>query len=171
MEAAAHKGIKMRRLGGDLIAYPVALRVLPRERSILIDGKKFSILRPSVVLEMVAEQQRRKPEVASERFLEVLYAAYRTVCGKDGLGQPVTLARIYEVLTLLPGSASAYTEIEFVRDICVLDHQGPRQTKSGAVVSLPASTGAKDQRRVYSFVGADGEAVQYYGVQFSERTQ
>lgn len=168
IEAAAKAGIALRQLGNELIAFPVVLRVLSRERLILLDGKKLSLLRPSVVVAQLIARRNRKPAMSSERFLEVLHSAYRTVSGREALGQPVALARIYEALTLLPGSASGYTEVEFARDLCVLDHEGPRRTKSGAVVSLPASTGTKDQRRVYSFVGPDGDAVHYFGIQFAE---
>src|SRR5439155_26194386 len=103
IDAAARSGISIRKLGSELIAFPTVLRVLARDRSILVDGKKQSLVRPSAVVAHLVEIRNRKPAMTSDRFLEVLYSAYRTLSGKDGGGQAVALSRIYEVLTLLPG--------------------------------------------------------------------
>jgi len=89
------------------------------------------------------------------------------VVGKE-YGKTVTLASIYDALTLLPGSTANYDQTDFVRDLFLLDRSGLKMTKSGAGYSLPASTGTKAAKGTYSFVAPDGETVSYYGMRFSE---
>jgi hypothetical protein len=52
--------------------------------------------------------------------------------------------------------------------LLLLDRSGLTRTKTGAKLSLPASTGTKGSKGTFSFVSPDGETVTYYGLQFSE---
>ena len=99
--------------------------------------------------------------------MEVLQRTYRLLAGAD-YGKTVALSRIYETLTLLPGTTATYDQTDFVRDLFLLDRSGIRKTRSGIAYSLPASTGTKAARGTYSFVAPDGETVTYYGIRFSE---
>lgn len=153
--------------GDELMAFPFVLKVVPKERALRITGKKTTILRPSSVVALL--ERSKKPKHTNERLVEAFFEAYRVLVGPN-LGRAVTLRRIYEVLTLLPGADSHYPEAEFIRDVFAIDRHGPRTTKAGHALSLVGSTGTKIKRDVLAFVGPEGELVEYYGITFSERT-
>lgn len=113
---------------------------------------------------MLKANQTKKAKFAPDRFLEVLYRAYRLVAGKEGSGKAVPLSSIYEAMTLLPGTSSEYDKTDFGRDMFLLDRSEITQTRSGAKLSLP-NTG----RGVFvSFVSPEGEPVNYTGISFTE---
>jgi hypothetical protein len=168
LECARQNAVVLRDALGLLSAYPTTIRVVPKEHALVIDGKRTSVVRPSAVVALLKRNRDRSGSMPGEKFIETLYSAYRLVCGSEGRGQPQALARLYEVLTLLPGVSSQYTESAFIRDVSTLNFEGPHQTRSGARLSLPASTATKTQRGVYTAVGPDGEVTQYVGVQFTE---
>lgn len=171
LECARQNGVAMREALGLLSAYPTTVRVAPKEQALVIDGKRTSVLRPSAVVTLLKKNRDRSGAMSGEKFIETLYSAYGLVCGAGGRGQPQALSRLYEVLTLLPGVSSQYTEAAFIRDVSTLNFEGPHQTRSGARLSLPASTATKTQRGVYTAVGPDGEVTQYVGVQFTEANE
>ncbi len=166
LEFLRRSGVPAFAHGPDLMTFPFVLRILPKERAIRINGKKSGVLRPSALRDLL--NRNRKPKFPNEKLLEMIYAAYRVVVGEQGGGRAATLRRIYDALTLIPGSENDYSEAEFVRDIYAVDRDGPHQTRSGARVSLVGSTGTRNKRDVFSFVGPDGELVEYFGVQFTE---
>ena len=166
-DAARQVGLHVLRLEHSLAVFPSVVRILPDERAARIDGKKISILRPSKLVEILKKRQLKKPKFGTERFLETLYGAYKILSGRDGFGGVVELAKVYQALTLLPGTSSEYDESEFSRDLFLLDRSGLNATKSGARISLPASTGTKGGRG-YSFASPDGEIVTFYGIRFTE---
>jgi hypothetical protein len=174
-KAANVSGLTIHERDGQLISHPSIIRVLPGERSVRIDRKKISAIRPSRLVEMLVENQKKKPRFSPERFLEAIYKAYALLAGeddsakliKDGkAGAVVLLVNIYDVFTSLPGSTREYDQTDFARDIYFLDTSSVNTTKSGARVSFPSSTGSRGSRTL-SFVGPDGEQITYYGVTFS----
>lgn len=165
LETAAASGIQLQRVGDALVAFPVVIRVAGKDRSLVIDGRRSNVVRPSAVVAHVQARLNEKSALPPERLIEVLYRAYRAVCPEGDRGRAVMLSSIYEVLTLLP---TTYSELDFARDLTLLNQSGLRATKSGAVISLPASTGTKDRRKVYSFIDASGNVVEYFGIQFRE---
>lgn len=168
ISAAKAAGLEIRRSEERLVAYPALLRILPSDGAVQINRKKVSTIRPSKLIASLKAEQQKKPRFTAERFIESLYAAYRLVVGKEQMGKPALLGAIYEALTLLPGGTTAYDKSEFGRDIFLLDRSGIVRTKSGAQLSLPASTGTKTTSKTFTFVAPDGELVTYYGVSFSE---
>jgi hypothetical protein len=80
----------------------------------------------------------------------------------------VLLADVYQAFTLQPGAQNEYSSADFARDIFLLDRSGLSTTRSGARLSLPASTGTRSARNTFTFVAPDGEVVTYYGLQFTE---
>ena len=80
----------------------------------------------------------------------------------------VPLERIYKLFTSLPGTRREYATTDFARDIYRLETSGQTTTRSGASVSFPASTGTRSAKGLFTFVGPDGQDVQYYGVRFTE---
>src|SRR5262249_13197664 len=93
--------------------------------------------------------------------------AYQLVVGASGQ-RGATLAEVYRALTLLPNAAKEYDRSDFARDLYSLQSSGTTTTKSGARLSLPASTGTKGSTSIFTFVSPDGQQVLYYGIEFSE---
>lgn len=167
VNTAKAENLSIQRRDEGLIVFPSILRILPSERAVKINRKKSQALRPSRVVKTLRDIQSRKQKGTPENLLEMLHRAYRLVVGTE-YGKTVTLASIYDALTLLPGSTANYDQTDFVRDLFLLDRSGVTRTKTGASYSLPASTGTKASRGTYSFVAPDGETVSYYGIRFSE---
>jgi hypothetical protein len=170
LEAAQLEGLQIQQLDEGLVAFPSIIRLLPSERAVRVNRKRVGAIRPSCLAKVLKASQLKKPKASTEQFLEVLHRAYRLLVGAD-YGKTVVLMSIYDALTLLPGSTSTYDQTEFVRDLFLLDRSAVDRTKSGAVCSLPASTGTKGNKGTFSFVAPDGETVTYYGIRFSETTE
>ncbi len=167
IQVAAAANLQIQQLDEGLVVFPSILRVLPVERAVRINRKKTAAVRPSHVVKALQAIQARKPKASVEAFLAVLHRAYKLLAGKE-YGKTVALAAVYDALTMLPGSTASYDHTDFVRDLFLLDRSGATRTKSGAVCSLPASTGTKAAKGTFSFVAPDGETVTYYGIRFSE---
>jgi hypothetical protein len=167
---AQAEGVPVQRLDDGYLLHPSVLRILPAERSVTIDRKRVPVVRPSRLLRKLKVIQSAKPMIGSEQFLELLHRAYRLLAEKQ-YGRTISLAAIYETLTLMPGSAASYGQTEFARDLFLLDRSGVTKTKAGATISLPASTGTKGARGTFSFVSPDGEPVTYYGIRFLEGSE
>lgn len=167
INTARMENLPIQRRDEGLVVFPSILRILPGDRAVRINRKKVQAIRPSRVVKSLRDIQSRKQKGTPEALLEVLHRAYRLIVGTE-YGKIVTLASIYEALTLLPGSAAGYDQTDFVRDLFLLDRSGVRTTKSGSGFSLPASTGTKSAKGTYSFVAPDGETVSYYGIRFTE---
>jgi len=155
-----------------LYCYPSLLRVLAAERTILIDRGRERRLRPTVVAAHLRTLQDRPPRFKPEAFLEALFRAYRALVQRHAAGKleaaPVErLARVYELLTLLPGQAREYSSHEFARDIYLLDRSGVTETREGFVVSFPASTGTKSASGVITAITEHGQERRYWGIAFS----
>ncbi len=170
LAAAAAAGLRIDRRDGALVSFPSIVRILPQARALKVDRRKLPALRPSTVVEALKANQTKKPTFATERFLETLYRSYRLIVGAGGNGSVAPLTTIYDSLTLLPGSAADYGTSDFARDLFLLDRSGVSRTKSGARVSLPASTGTKTARGVFTFVAPDGHILTYYGIRFDGAT-
>ncbi|MGO9059750.1 MAG: hypothetical protein ACLQU2_20575 [Candidatus Binataceae bacterium] len=167
LAAAEAAGLKMQPRDGLLLCYPFIIRILPTERSVRINKTRFSGLRPSRLVTKLMADQGRKTRAAMQPFLEALYSAYQLVCNGDGQGGSVPLVRIYRAFTMLPGSAYDYSRDDFARDLFSLDRSGITETRSGARLSLPASTGTKAPANTFVCVAPDGEVVTYYAIRFS----
>jgi hypothetical protein len=167
MDTAKAEHLQIQRRDEGLIVFPSILRILAGDRAVKINRKKSQALRPSRVVKTLRDIQSRKQKGTPENLLEMLHRAYRLIVGGE-YGKTVTLASIYDALTLLPGSTANYDQTDYVRDLFLLDRSGVKRTKSGATYSLPASTGTKGAKSTYSFVAPDGETVSYYGLRFSE---
>ncbi|MFN0107171.1 MAG: hypothetical protein ACKV2U_34375 [Bryobacteraceae bacterium] len=167
IDVAKAESFQIQRLDEGLVVFPSIVRILPSEGVVKINRKKVAAVRPSHLVKTLRDIQSRKPKGTPEAILEVLHRAYRLIVGTE-YGKTVTLVRIYDALTLLPGSTANYDQTDFVRDLFLLDRSGVTRTKSGATYSLPASTGTKGAKATYSFVAPDGETVSYYGIRFSE---
>jgi len=161
---------------GALISYPSIVRLLPSDCAVKIDRKKVSTIRLEFLVNLLIRNQTKKSNFAAARLLEAMYNVYKDIVGKtsssadSGMSAPVVpLARIYKLLTSLPGVAREYDRSDFARDLYTLEVDGPHNTRKGAKVSFPSSTGTRRRSSdVFAFIGPDGNRVEYYGVQFTE---
>jgi hypothetical protein len=170
LAAAENAGLKMQPRDGLLVSYPFIVRIMPADRAVRINKTRFTELRPSRLVAKLKADQNRKARAAVQPFLEALHSAYELVTAKHGEGASVPLTRMYRAFTMLPGSAADYSRDDFARDLFSLDRSGVTQTRSGARLSLPASTGTRSPGSVFICVAPDGEVVTYYAIRFTEGT-
>ena len=172
LEAAEQIGLKIFEQDDRLYCYPFLIRILPNERSVLIDKAREKRLRPSVLVRHLKELQNKPVRFKPEAFLECLFLAYSRVVasrGKDlhSTGVVVKLLDIYRLLTLLPGQSNEYSLQEFARDIYLIDQSRVAKTKKGLVVSFPASTGTRSTPSPITVIAQSGYEKKYYGISFA----
>ena len=169
--AAQDAGVKIYEHDGVIFSYPVLVRIEPDLGAVRIDKRLEPNIRPELLAQQLKKAQSVEPRSRSDRFIESLYAAYTLVLkSTDSQGNiDVSLSRIYEVFTLLPGAGKEYTLLDFTRDIYALDTSGISETKAGARMSLTASTVSRERgTKILTFVARDGHEKQYAAVKFSE---
>lgn len=172
LETAARLDVAIFEQDERLYCYPSLVRVLPAERTLLIDRARERRLRPSLVVEHLRALHERPPRFRPGDFLTTLFNAYRVLVerhGSDALerGPVEQLGQVYELLTLLPGQSREYSRQEFARDIYLLDRSGITKTRDGFVVSFPASTGTKSARGVITAITEAGQERRYWGIAFT----
>ena len=174
---ASKLGLEIHERDGRLISHPSMVRILPSDRAVRIDKKQISTIRPSHLAGLLLDNQKKRSRYQSGAFLESLYRVYSDIVREESPdrlmkagGRVVPLDRIYRLLTSLPGSSREYDRTDFARDLYNLDSSELKKTRSGAIVSFHASTATRSTRGLFSFVGPDGQDVQYYGVRFTEST-
>ena len=147
------------------------MSVLAAGRSVRIDKKQVSTIRPSHLVSLLLKNQDKPARFNSRTFLESLHSAYKMLArGRSTTGQPerapapaVPLANIYEAFTLMPGQSREYSRTDFARDLYRLDTDGPKETRSGE--QLHFHTGRQSN---ITFVAPDGRPLTYYNVVFTE---
>ena len=168
-QTARERGLAIHERDGQLISHPSIVRILPGARAVRVDRKKVSTIRPSHLAGLLLENQKKRSRYDSDQFLEALYTAYSIVPGEEagrvaqGQGPVVKLARIYDMLVLRPGSRRDYDKTDFARDLYMLQAHGSQRTRTGARVSFHGTRSAS-----FTFVGPDGQVVNYYGIRFAE---
>lgn len=170
---SAERGHKIDERDGTLISHPHILRILPGSRSVRIDRKQVSTLRPSYLAEILANNRNKKRKFKSGQFLEALYRNYGLLAkeaARDRLMRDpvVPLSRIYEQFTSLPGSNLDYDKTDFAHDLYSIEAEGTLTTKSGARVSFEDSTSARSARGGFQFVTPQGQLLTYHGIRFFE---
>lgn len=172
LATAAGAGVHIYERDERLYCYPSLIRILPNDRSVVIDKTRERRLRPSVLVQHLQELQNRPVRFKSEPFLESLYEAYSTAVktrDKDRRESAaiIPLVEIYNLLTLLPGQAKEYARQEFARDLYLLDQSGVNTARDGAAVSLHPARGNEAASKVIHLVTKDGRAKTYYGISFA----
>jgi hypothetical protein len=176
-EEAERQGISLFEKDGRIYCFPMLLTLSEKDSAVIIDRKPERRIRPSELVKLLAARQKRPLRANTQRFLETLFEAYLVLApqlGKDwssnslGPGPVVQLLRIYDLLTLLPGSESDYTREEFARDIHLLDQQPDLKTKDGRRFALPASTGSKAVGRRLTVIDPQGTERIYVGIRFDK---
>ena len=177
--AATERQLKIHERDGMLISFPSIVRILPADRAVRVDRKKISTVRPSFLVDLLLANQKKSSGFSSKRFLESLHAVYEDIVSETATdrspasgGRVVPLARVYRLMTALPGSTREYARSDFARDLYMLDSNGPRLTRGGAAVSFPSSTGARRRSSdLFSFIGPNGDIAEYYGIRFSKQEE
>ncbi|MCY4447013.1 MAG: hypothetical protein OXC02_11220 [Rhodobacteraceae bacterium] len=171
--ATKEKGIELYKSDEALFCPPSIIRILPSEGAVLVNRKKISTVRPSYLAEVLLKSQNKSSGFNSNRFIESLYSVYSDIAKSelkeltDG-ARVLPLARIYKLMTALPGANRDYDKSDFARDLYLLDSDGPRQTRQGKTITLSASTGARRRSSdLFSYIGPNGKAVEYYGIKFN----
>jgi len=171
LKQAQIQGLPISEQDERLYSYPMLIALDLTKRAVLIDRVAEDRLRPSVLVGILQDRKKRPVRFKPADFLKSLYAAYCAVAPKsrDGRrGEPVIPLRdLYDILTLLPGSAKEYSRPEFARDLYLLDQTGQLVTKENAVGEFHASTGTKGSSKILSAVTESGVEKRYYGISFS----
>ena len=178
--AAREIGLSIYKQDDVLISYPSVVRILPGERAVRIDRRLERGVRPSHLANSLLKNQSKTSGFRPNQFLESLYSVYSDIVSESesnsgadmiaGSARTLRLARIYSLLTSLPGSGRDYGRYDFARDLYTIDSEGPRVTRRGYRVAFPASTGTRRPRAsdLFDFIGPDGQRITYYGIRFSE---
>ena len=170
-EAATQKNLRIQDRDGRLISHPSVVSILPTYKAVRIDRRRVLTIRPSKLADMLVANQLKRPKFGPQPFLEALYRVYLVLAGDDRsrrlvrdreVGPVIPLIRIYEVFTSLPGTSGDYDRTDFARDVYFLEASDVRQTRAGTRISFPVS-----RQAAFSFVGPDGETINYYGIQFT----
>lgn len=171
LETARRENVRIFELDDRLYCYPALIRVLPGDRTVLIDKARERRVRPSVLVDSLKDVQRRPARFRPEAFLEALYLAYSVSAAAhdDGQGHSRVekLLDLYALFTLLPGQSREYSRQEFARDVYLLDQSGVTETRKGQVARFAASTGTRVAGSTLRVITRDGEEKLYYGVAFS----
>lgn len=163
LATADRTGLRIYEQDGRLFCYPFLVSVSADDRVVLIDKRREKRLRPSVLISHLKELQNRPIRFKPDSFLESLFSAYDVIVKSRGeeIGTVVSLRKIYDLLTLLPGQARNYTIQEFARDLYLLDKSRATKTKDGFVLAFSAREGT------IRVITEEGKEIKYYGIYFS----
>ena len=167
LRTADASGFKMQRHDGAIVAYPVILRVLAGQRSVTLNRKRMTSLRPSRLVARLKAIQSRSLHGSPQAFLETLFSAYTLIAQGERAGSAVSLDEVFQVLTLSPGAD--YSKEDFARDLLTLDRSGITTTRRGAPISLLPPT--RESRHTFVCATPEGEIVRFYGIRFGEEAQ
>jgi hypothetical protein len=171
-QAAAASGVTLVQRDGRVTAYPVVLRLEPRNLGVRIGRKLERRLRPSVLARSLKAIQQRPNRFNARSFLDRLVRGY-TVLSSDwrtGEGPLIALAALHDVLTLLPAAATDYPMEEFLVDLLRLDREPDARSGRGHRFELGGSTGTKGAKRLTVF-DETGAQHDYYAVRFIADTR
>jgi hypothetical protein len=167
-QAAAAAGVTLVQRDGRITAYPVVLRLEPRNLGVRIGRKLERRLRPAVLARHLKALQQRPTRFNARSFLDRLLRGY-TVLAPDwrsGEGPLVALAALHDVLTLLPAAAADYPMEEFLVDLLHLDREPDARSPRGHRFQLGGSTGTKGAKRLTVFDETGGQH-DYFAVRFA----
>ena len=168
--AAEAKGLKVFAQDGKLYAYPLLVRVKAAERAVQIGKKTERGIRPSALAARLYQLHSKPARFKPADFLGLLYRAYKH-CAAKNESPVLTLAEIYDVLTLMPGAAKEYTRDDFARDLYLLDRSGVttigvNTMSDGIEFRFSASTGTRSASATLVCIAEDGSEKRYYGINF-----
>ena len=165
------RGLRIHQRDEQLIASPSIIRVLPAARAVRIDQKQVSTIRPSHLAGLLRASQEKPARFNGRNFIEALHSAYTIlISGQlpqqrlEGSQFPaIPLARVYELITVMPGASREYSRTDFARDLYRLDTDGPKTTRRGNRLQFHSG-----RQSSIAFVDRDGRTITYYNVAFTE---
>ena len=167
---AAGQGLSLFEKDGRLYAFPLILRLEPREAAIRVGKKLERRIRPKTLVKLLAAVQKRPLRFREDRFLALLYEVYGQVAGESwrkaegGRGPAISLAQIHHLMTLLPGAD--YPIEEFGRDLILLDRQPDLRTRDGSAFDFAGSTLSKGAMKRVTVYDEDGKERSYIAIRF-----
>jgi hypothetical protein len=166
-QAAAAEGVTLVQRDGRVTAYPIVLRLEPRNLGVRIGRKLERRLRPSVLARQLKSILQRPNRFNARSFLDRLLRGYAVLAPawRTGEGPLVALAALHDVLTLLPAAAADYPMEEFLVDLLRLDREPDARSARGHRFELGGSTGTKGAKRLTVF-DESGAQHDYYAVRF-----
>lgn len=177
LQEAERAGLRLFERDGRLYCFPMLLSLSGKDMAVMVDRKPERRLRPRELVKVLLARQKRPQRFNEQKLLETLFDVY---CRLDrrilrdwtpevqGNGPVVPLVKIYDLLTLLPGSEREYPKEEFARDIHLLDRQPDLRTKDGRRFALPAATGTKVAGQRLTVVDQQGVEKIYVGIRFDK---
>ena len=172
LSAARAEGLTLHAEGPLLYCFPHVVRILPAEGAVTVGGKREYRVRPKALVRLLRGEQQKPVRFKPPQFLQLLYSAYLLAVPSEARGElsgfVVPLSRIYEILTLFPGTSKEYGLADFSRDVYLLDKSGVSKTKDGATVTFPASTGTRTSHPELRVVTETGAETRYYGINFQK---
>lgn len=174
IDTARKSGLDIFERAGRVYCFPLIIRVSPSDRRVLLNKKAEARVRPSVLVGILKETQAKPSQIKPEQVMEVLFRTYSKLIGDQSVesdGKVISLADIYETLTLRTGSAREYTIQDFAQEIYALDRSGVRQTRSGHQLRIIPSSRPGQERRPLLAVAKDGGQRWYHGIQFTRAAE
>jgi hypothetical protein len=165
LAAARTDGLTVFAQDGKLYCYPLLVRIKAAERAVQIGKKTERGIRPSALAAKLRKLQAKPARFQSTAFLGLLHRAWKH-CAAKNESPVLTLAQIYDVLTLMPGAAREYTRDDFARDLYLLDRSGVTQMDNGTEFRFSASTGTRSAASTFVCIAEDGSEKRYYGISF-----
>jgi hypothetical protein len=177
LQEAKHSGLRLFERDGRLYCFPMLLTLSGKDMAVMVDRKPERRLRPRELVRVLLARQKQPQRFNEQKLLETLFEGY---CRLDrrllrdwtpevpGNGPVVPLMKIYELMTLLPGSEREYPKEEFARDIHLLDRQPDLRTKDGRRFALPAATGTKVAGQRLTVVDQQGIEKIYVSIRFDK---
>ena len=177
-EAATAARLPAQERPGQLLCFPSTVSMKPADKVVFIDQKKVVPIRPTKVVGLLRRNssKRRRPKTQLFRCLYQLYLVCRERSAPNlpiqADGPAVGLDRIFKLYTVHPQAKRECKKHDFARDLFLLDNDGPKTLKIGKktleVVLGPPSSGSRQTRGIFSFIGPDGHEASYYTIQFRE---
>jgi hypothetical protein len=164
----AGQGVNVFEKDGRLYAFPLIMRIDPRDALVRLGKKPARTIRPKHLAKLLAAAQKRPQRFPEARFLALLYEVYRSIAGAEwrnaDRGPAISLAQIHDLLTLLPGAD--YPPEEFARDLLLLDRQPDLRTKDGAAFEFAGATLSKGSMKRIVVYDEQGNERTYIAVRF-----
>jgi hypothetical protein len=165
--AATARGMTVFSRDAKLYCYPLLVRVKAAERAVQIGKKAERGIRPSALAAKLQQLQSKPTRFKPSEFLALLHRAYlHSTHAKET--SVLTLAEIYDVLTLMPGTAKDYTKDDFAADLYLLDSSGVTALPNGTAFRFSASTGTRNASSTFVCIARDGSEKRYYGISFGK---
>ncbi|MCC6734913.1 MAG: hypothetical protein IT534_02155 [Bauldia sp.] len=166
LAAADAAGVRLIERDGRLYAFPLSLKLDPQTPAVRIGKKSERGIRPARIVAEIAKLQKRPPKLAEQKFLDLLFNAYRRVNRFDpaaiAAGPVTLLTELHALLTLLPGAD--YPIEEFGRDLLLLDRH-PDLTAKGLRFEFVAAALARTAPRITVY-SEDGAENVFIGIRF-----